>query len=121
MQRLTEKLTMTEKPPYYDAIITLKIRLYAEPEADWSAERCCKELNISRSYFHKNYQRITGNTFLEDLHLSRLQHAKALLLRTNDTLESIAAACGYGYTHFMRTFKKETGLTPNQYRKQFSR
>lgn len=118
---LTEKLTMTEKPMYYDEIIALRIRLYAEPEEDWSAERCCRELNISRSYLHRIYQRITGNTILEDLHLSRLQHAKALLLQTNDTLESIADACGYGYTHFMRTFKKETGLTPSQYRKQFIR
>lgn len=117
-QWLIRKLTMTDKPAHYDAVIALKIRIYSEPGADWSAEKCCKELGMSRSYFQKVYQQITGDTYLNDLRISRLQHAKALLIQTNDTMESIAQQCGYEYSYFMRTFKKETGLTPNQYRKQ---
>ena len=117
-QWLIRKLTLTDKPPHYDAVIGLKIRIYSEPGGDWSVEKCCKELGMSRSYFQKVYQQITGDTYLNDLRISRLQNAKALLIQTNDTMESIAQQCGYEYSYFMRSFKKETGLTPNQFRKQ---
>lgn len=115
---LVRKLTLTDKPPHYDEIIGLKIRIYSEPGTDWTVDRCSQELHISRSYFAKLYLQITGDTYLNDLRISRLQHAKALLIQTDDTMESIAQQCGYEYSYFMRSFKKETGLTPNQFRKQ---
>lgn len=114
---LVRKLTMTKKPPHYDAIIKLKIKIYSEPGLDWSLEKCSAEIGVSKPYFQKLYQQITGASWLTDIKVSRLQYAKTLLINTDHTLETIAEMCGYEFSYFMRTFKKETGMTPKQYRR----
>jgi AraC-like DNA-binding protein len=56
--------------------------------------------------------------YLRKLQLAR---AKELLSHTNDTMNDIAYGCGFGTrTTFFRTFKRETGLTPKQYRSRTS-
>jgi AraC-like DNA-binding protein len=54
---------------------------------------------------------------MQDLQKSRLNSAKRLLVTTSMPLPDIAEKCGYDYYNFMRVFKKETGMTPTQYRK----
>ena len=63
------------------------------------------------------YQKAFGVSCASDIHRSKLEHAKFLLLHTSDTLQEIAGKCGYDYSHFMRTFKKEFGMTPTEYRR----
>ena len=61
---------------------------------------------------------------LSDLHLGRrmynysfLPQQKKLLADGQNTLEEIAEQCGYhSEIYFMQQFKKETGMTPTQYR-----
>ena len=114
---LVRKLFMTKKPAHYDAIIGLKIKIYSEPGYDWSLDKCSSAIGVSKPYFQKLYQQITGASWLTDIRISRFQYAKTLLIHTDHTLETIAEMCGYEFSYFMRTFKKETGMTPKQYRK----
>ena len=78
---------------------------------------CSDRLNVSVTYFQKIYRRTFGVTCMQDIQKSKLDYAKKLLIHTNDTLQIIAERCGYDYSHFMRLFKKETGITPTEYRK----
>ena len=49
----------------------------------------------------------------------RLESAKELLAFGSDPIESVAAQCGFAsYIHFHKTFKKNTGTTPGDYRKE---
>lgn len=49
----------------------------------------------------------------------RIEHAKHMLLHTDKTVAEICDAVGYlNPTYFSTTFKKATGLTPSQFRKQ---
>lgn len=49
----------------------------------------------------------------------RLEQARILLIQTNMKIREISSAVGYEDDHmFMRRFKKYTGKTPGQYRKE---
>ena len=49
---------------------------------------------------------------------ARVQAAEELLVSSADSVERIAARCGYNNTeHFIRQFRARTGTTPTGYRK----
>ena len=102
---------------HYQDLSELRRNIYQYPEKDWTLAICSEQLNISSSYFHRIYQKTFGVSCASDIHRSKLEHAKFLLLHTSDTLQEIAKKCGYDYSHFMRTFKKEYGMTPTEYRR----
>ncbi|MBR5165219.1 MAG: substrate-binding domain-containing protein [Ruminococcus sp.] len=102
---------------HYSALFELRREIFLHPETDWDGEMCSERLNISKSYFHKLYVKIFNVSFMQDLQKSRLNSAKRLLVSTSLALPDIAEKCGYDYYNFMRVFKKETGMTPTQYRK----
>lgn len=110
-----DKTTRTEQI-YFKELVVLRREIFEFPERDWSLSACCDKLSISNNYFQKIYKRTFGVTCMHDIQKSKLDYAKKLLTHTNDTLQIIAERCGYNYSHFMRMFKKETGITPTQYR-----
>jgi len=112
----------SSKPSYseqlhYDDLCELRREIYQNPEQSWSTSVCSQKLNISNSYFHRIYLNAFGVSCAYDIRQSKLEHVKYLLLNTADTLQEIARKCGYDYSHFMRTFKREFGMTPTEYRR----
>lgn len=102
---------------HYSELVALRREIFKFPEKDWNLSCCCQRLNISKSHFQKIYRSTFDVNCMHDIQQSKLNHAKKLLVMTNDTLQDIAAKCGYDYSHFMRIFKKEVGMTPTQYRR----
>lgn len=86
-----------------------------------------QELNlkdISRMYYtdmyylSHNFKKITGYTFKEYLILQRISRAKDFLYYTNDDITTVGMKSGFNnVNHFIRIFKKVSGITPLQYRK----
>ncbi len=75
--------------------------------------------HLSKPYLSKYIKEKAGMTFQEVVRERRLKKAKMLLRETNQTVETIASVIGYeNVEHFNRTFKKEVGMTPVQYRKK---
>lgn len=67
------------------------------------------------SYLFKTVAKISFNKYLIRV---RLKHAVNLLLTTSDQITKICYDCGYNnFSHFLRSFKREYGLSPAQYRK----
>ncbi len=123
MSEITELLRAEEKHRYsyseqiyYSALVTLREQIYRHPERDWSLNMCCQKLDMSVSNFQRIYRKTFGASCMHDVQQSKLSYAKKLLLNSTDTLQVIAHKCGYDYSHFMRSFKKETGMTPTEYR-----
>lgn len=82
-----------------------------------SIERLVAYMGYSKAQLFSLFKNHTGHTPNDYLQRLRIQKAKDLLARTDGTVRTIAAACGFrsaGY--FARVFTRQTGLTPLGYR-----
>jgi AraC-like DNA-binding protein len=78
--------------------------------------------NVSLSYFSQIFKEETGKTFVEYLTEVRMDKAKELLRSTDRMLYDIAEQVGYeNPAYFTVAFKKQVGLSPRDYRKQFGK
>lgn len=118
---LSQRSRMSKVPDQYDKVFQdLRSAIYLEPAKEWHVWECASKHGLSTPYFQKLYKSCFGNTFVQDVVKSRMEHAKHLLLMSDYSIKEIALYCGYNNdTFFMKQFKKNTGLTPSQYRKKF--
>ncbi|MGO4183667.1 helix-turn-helix domain-containing protein, partial [Paenibacillus sp. TAF43_2] len=62
----------------------------------------------------------TGYSLTDYLVRMRIAKARIELEKTNNRISDIAINVGYSnFSHFSKLFKKTTGLTPQEYRKNF--
>lgn len=74
-------------------------------------------LFISSWYLCKVLKKEFDNSFVRMLNEIRIQEARRLLVETNYKVYEICDMVGYtDNPYFTKTFKKYTGMTPNQYR-----
>lgn len=77
-----------------------------------------KLCNMNYSYFSRYFKKLTGKTFVEYVNYIRLTEAEKLLLTTDFNVTEIAFATGFSSSsYFIKVFKKEKGISPNQMRK----
>lgn len=80
-----------------------------------------RAVNTSTFHFCKIFKRATGLTFTEYLGLVRVGLAKRLLANPQKRISEIAFEAGFNsITHFNRTFRKTTGLSPTAFREQLT-
>lgn len=80
-------------------------------------EELAKKLNISYSWFRKVFRDYTGYAPAKYFQELKLRKAKQLLVSTSHSVKEIAYMLNYSSTeHFFAQFKKNTGLTPIEYR-----
>jgi len=74
---------------------------------------------ISPSHLSTLFRQEMGINFLDYLHQFRIEKAKQLLREENGKVYLIATQVGYyDKAHFVRMFKKWTGVLPSQYQKK---
>ncbi len=79
-----------------------------------------KAVNMSSSRFSTVFSQQSGQTFTEYLIYLRLNRAKELLRTSSMKSTQIAHETGYNDSHyFSYIFKKNTGITPSEYRAQY--
>ncbi|MDF2836412.1 MAG: hypothetical protein K0Q63_2052, partial [Paenibacillus sp.] len=94
-------------------------RLHENLSEPFKLEELAASINYSVPYFSSMFKKTTGESFVQYLNRLRLEKAKLLLLTTDQKTFEIAEAIGFeNYRSFNRLFKKETGRTPSDYRKQ---
>jgi len=77
-------------------------------------EACMSEPNFYRTFKHT-----FGMTPVEYINQQRIALASKLLRTTTRCLADISIECGFNnLTYFMKLFRRETGISPAQYRKQ---
>lgn len=86
-----------------------------------SLDEVAELVGFSPSYFSTLFKKETGENFNEYLTQLRLEQAKNMLKETKQSIMDICQAVGYNdLKHFTQTFKKHTGLKPNEYRKLYA-
>ncbi len=79
-----------------------------------------RAVNMSKSRFSTVFSQQNGQTFTEYLISLRLNKAKEMLRETAQKSSQIAREVGYNDAHyFSYIFKKNTGITPSEYRAQY--
>lgn len=91
---------------------------YADP--DMSLTRLSDEFGLKSGYLSRLFKEGFGENFSDYLARERINASLPLLVGIADmTVQDIAAAVGYtNALTFIRTFKKMTGNTPGNYRKE---
>jgi transcriptional regulator GlxA family with amidase domain len=85
-----------------------------------SMETLAKEAGMSLRNFNRRFKSATGETVTKYLQLVRVDAAKVDLVNTNLPFEEISLNTGYENASFFRKiFKKNTSLTPAEYRRRF--
>lgn len=84
-------------------------------EIDELAKMAC----MSKDYFIRLFRQETGDTPNAFITKRKLEKAELLLVTTSLPVNRIADSLGYDdYSYFNRIFKKNSGMTPMQYRKK---
>lgn len=83
------------------------------PSVKYFADKIC----LSPNYFGDLVKKETGKSAQEYIQLRLLDLAKERIASTHLTISEIAYSLGFQYPqHFGRLFKKQVGMTPNEYR-----
>jgi AraC-like DNA-binding protein len=76
---------------------------------------------MSKPAFCRYFKQHTNKTFVSFLNALRIGEACRQLQQTKEAVQAIAYVCGYNnLTNFNRTFKSLKGVSPMQFRKQFT-
>lgn len=74
---------------------------------------------VSKRSLQRKFRLAVGRTVEEEIRRCRIERAKRALIATDLQMPQIAAGSGFIYVHhFDRIFKRATGLTPTEFRKQ---
>ncbi len=132
MPQTFAKLTGMEKA-YLDFCEELlpDVSQYSEPVAqivrflqqnymnNLSLNDAADEVHLNAAYLSFIFHKETGITFSEYLVSCRINRAKELLTCTREKIKEVGLMSGYNDNrHFCKIFKRETGMTPQEYRKQ---
>ena len=77
------------------------------------------EFHFSENYLIRIFRETMGTTPHAYVGAARIRKAGLLLSTSNITADRVAYECGFAdYAHFYRTFKKEMGCSPKEYRRE---
>lgn len=101
------------------ALISLRKRIYNNPELSWNIGQMAEELHLSTSRLQTLYKKMFHSSCMDDVIEGRLRLAQDRLKYTTKPIGEIAENCGYSNVeHFCRQFKQYLKCTPGQYRKR---
>ena len=82
-----------------------------------TCESLASRAYLSTGYFHRIFKSVTGKSPIEYLQSVRLEKGARLITLPSSTVKQTALSVGYSdMKHFYNIFKKEFGVTPNEYK-----
>lgn len=102
----------------YDRFATLLSYIDAHCNENLTLDKISSRAGFSKYHFDRVFKKYTGITYYEYLSSKRIYNAKELL-EAGMPISEIAAKTGFkSLTSFSRAFKKNTGISPSEYRLQ---
>ncbi|WP_164821629.1 AraC family transcriptional regulator [Paenibacillus koleovorans] len=88
---------------------------------DIPLEKAAELAGMTSAYFSHAFKKETGQSFVEFVHEVRIERAMELIRQGVHSMTQICFQVGFRHvSHFIRTFKKRTGITPTDYKKTFA-
>lgn len=86
---------------------------------DLSITHLAKRANLHTDYFSRLFHQHTGERPVKYIHEKRIERAQYLIVTTQMTFSEIATLTGFeNVFYFSKIFKKITGMSPGNYKKQ---
>jgi|LGVF01.1.fsa_nt_gb two-component system response regulator YesN len=103
---------------YSDIVVEVIKIIDTSYREEITLEETAKKVNVTPQYLSKLFKSETGKSFKETITEIRVNEAKKLFKSTKSSISEIAYMVGYNDpNYFIRLFKKNTGLTPKEYKK----
>lgn len=117
MTAVTESIHNKKEEQSVSVVSKAKIFIRENYCSEISLDDVSKEMNISPYYFSKLFKEEEGVNFIEYLTSLRINRAKEMLGDKRKSVKEISISCGYADpNYFSRIFKKQTDMTPREYR-----
>lgn len=102
-----------------EEIVKAKEYIEAHWHEKYIVEDVAKAVLMSTAHFERRFKACTGMTPHAYYLRTKVNKLKEALLNQNLSVEQAFSACGLPYHgHYAQLFKRETGLTPSEYRKR---
>ncbi|WP_160114718.1 AraC family transcriptional regulator [Aquimarina sp. AU474] len=106
------------KKELYKLVTEAKEYINDNLNEDISLDIISRDIGISKYYLHRLFTEINGKTPLSYLTTVRLEKAITKLRYSKNSIFDIAIACGFdNVSYFSNIFKRHTGFSPTQFRK----
>jgi LacI family transcriptional regulator len=116
--RQSSDVTAIDDPRLADAM-----RFIREHACDGiGVDEVLDHLAVSRSVLQRLFRKHFDRTILDTITGVRIARVKQLLTETDLPLSAITRRAGFTYVEYLsNTFRRQTGWTPSEYRRQFAR
>ncbi|PRY32065.1 AraC family transcriptional regulator [Pseudosporangium ferrugineum] len=112
-QRSGSWLAAMRNPVVRDALT----RVHREPHHPWTTDTLAAAVSVSRATLDRHFRNALGQSPGAYVTQWRMDLASVRLRDTDDPVESISAAVGYGSPHaFSRAFRRARSMAPGEYR-----
>lgn len=116
------QLTYQEDENIHELVSSAKLYIKENLAEDLSVSSIAENLYITPNYLSRLFKKETGEGCNDYIIRKRIEKAKSLLETTNIKTGAIAIMVGYrDINYFSLAFKKNTGMSPTEYRKYFRR
>jgi transcriptional regulator GlxA family with amidase domain len=115
--------SLPDEPQHSDALVARAQRWMEKSlQRGFSLAELAQHLAVSERTLNRRFKSATGEAPLHYLQTLRVDVAKRLLESKGLNVDAVSARVGYGdLSTFRRLFKRETGLSPREYQRRFSR
>lgn len=84
----------------------------------FSLDGMAKSVGVNKAYLQRLFKSYDGRTVMQYVTQLRLERARNLLLNTSEPIGIVCREVGFGtQQQFINVFKKATGVTPSEYRR----
>lgn len=105
-----------------EIVSRVKLMLQKEYGGAVTIESLAERVYMSPNYLRTLFKEYTGKTIWEYLTQVRMRQSIILLTDTNLRVHEISRRVGYeNPSHYCAVFRKQMGMTPNQYREQLTK
>lgn len=103
-------------------VVRCKDLIVQQLHSKLTVQTLAQQLDVAPDYLSHLFNREEGIRLSEYIAREKINSAKNHLVYTEDSYGSLAFLLGYSsQSHFIQAFRKQTGMTPKQYREQYGR